>query len=139
MAVLPLCVVPPVLPRVAVVMGSDSDLPIMEPAAAILRELGVEVEVRVLSAHRTPLEMVNFAQAARDQGFGVIVAGAGGAMYGYALETDGTTYCHVAAIGGSRAADSADVVGSVRGHRAAGSRLRNRNTALSGDGDAGSQ
>ena len=77
MAVLPLCVVPPVLPRVAVVMGSDSDLPTMEPAAAILRELGVEVEVRVLSAHRTPLEMVNFAQAARDQGFGVIVAGAG--------------------------------------------------------------
>jgi 5-(carboxyamino)imidazole ribonucleotide mutase len=65
MAVLPLCVVPPVLPRVAVVMGSDSDLPTMEPAAAILRELGVEVEVRVLSAHRTPLEMVNFAQSAR--------------------------------------------------------------------------
>merc|ERR1711991_1101188 len=80
MAVLPLCVVPPVLPRVAVVMGSDSDLPTMEPAA-ILRELGVEVEVRVLSAHRTPLEMVNFAQAARDQGFGVIVAGAGGAAH----------------------------------------------------------
>ena len=68
MAVLPLCVVPPVLSRVAVVMGSDSDLPTMEPAAAILRELGVEVEVRVLSAHRTPLEMVNFAQAARGQG-----------------------------------------------------------------------
>ena len=81
MAVLPLCVVPPVLPRVAVVMGSDSDLPTMEPAAAILRELGVEVEVRVLSAHRTPLEMVNFAQAARGQGFGVIVAGAGGAAH----------------------------------------------------------
>ena len=80
MAVLPLCVVPPVLPRVAVVMGSDSDLPTMEPAAAILRELGV-VEVRVLSAHRTPLEMVNFAQAARGQGFGVIVAGAGGAAH----------------------------------------------------------
>jgi 5-(carboxyamino)imidazole ribonucleotide mutase len=53
----------------------------MEPASAILRELGVEVEVRVLSAHRTPLEMVNFAQAARDQGFGVIVAGAGGAAH----------------------------------------------------------
>ena len=60
-------------------MGSDSDLSTMEPAAAILRELGVEVEVRVLSAHRTPLEMVNFAQSTRDQGFGVIVAGAGGA------------------------------------------------------------
>lgn len=81
MAVLPLCVVPLVLPRVAVVMGSDSDLPTMEPAAGILRELGVEVELRVLSAHRTPLEMVNFAQAARDQGFGVIVAGAGGAAH----------------------------------------------------------
>ncbi|QNJ04472.1 N5-carboxyaminoimidazole ribonucleotide mutase [Synechococcus sp. PROS-U-1] len=53
----------------------------MEPAAAILRELGVEVEVRVLSAHRTPLEMVSFAKAARDQSFGVIVAGAGGAAH----------------------------------------------------------
>ena len=62
-------------------MGSDSDLPTMEPGAAILRELGVEVEVRVLSAHRTPLEMVEFARSARDQGFGVIVAGAGGAAH----------------------------------------------------------
>ena len=68
-------------PRVALVMGSDSDLPTMEPAAAILRELGVDVEVRVPSAHRTPLEMVDFAQKARDQGFGVIVAGAGGAAH----------------------------------------------------------
>ena len=59
----------------------ETDLPTMEPAAAILRELGVEVEVRVLSAHRTPLEMVDFAQKARDQGFGVIVAGAGGAAH----------------------------------------------------------
>ena len=62
-------------------MGSDSDLPTMEPGAAILRELGVEVEVRVLSAHRTPLEMVDFARKAREQGFGVIVAGAGGAAH----------------------------------------------------------
>jgi 5-(carboxyamino)imidazole ribonucleotide mutase len=66
---------------VAVVMGSDSDLPTMEPGVAILRELGVEVEVRVLSAHRTPLEMVDFARKAREQGFGVIVAGAGGAAH----------------------------------------------------------
>ena len=72
-------------------------------------------------------------------GCSIVVAGAGGAMYGYALETDGTMYCHVAAIGGSRAADSADVVGSVRGHMATGSRLRNRNAALSGDAGAGSQ
>ena len=81
MTVLPFFSVTTVLPRVAVVMGSDSDLPTMEPAAAILRELGVEVEVRVLSAHRTPLEMVAFAQAARAEGFGVIVAGAGGAAH----------------------------------------------------------
>lgn len=67
--------------RVAVVMGSDSDLPTMEPAAAILRDLGVAVEVRVLSAHRTPLEMVAFAEAARDQGLRVIIAGAGGAAH----------------------------------------------------------
>ena len=85
MAVLPvLCpAVPSANPtlRVAVVMGSDSDLPTMEPAAAILRQLGVEAEVRVLSAHRTPLEMVAFAQSARELGFGVIVAGAGGAAH----------------------------------------------------------
>ena len=67
--------------RVAVVMGSDSDLPTMEPAAAILRQLGVTVEVRVLSAHRTPLEMVAFAEQARGRGFRVIVAGAGGAAH----------------------------------------------------------
>ena len=73
--------VPSAQSRVAVIMGSDSDLPTMEPGAAILRELGVDVEVRVLSAHRTPLEMVDFAQKARGQGFGVIVAGAGGAAH----------------------------------------------------------
>ena len=48
---------------VAVVMGSDSDLPTMQPAVEMLQRLGVEAEVRVLSAHRTPLEMVEFAQA----------------------------------------------------------------------------
>ena len=55
---------PPGAPLVAVVMGSDSDLPTMEPAVALLQRFGVGVEVRVLSAHRTPLEMVAFAQAA---------------------------------------------------------------------------
>ena len=48
-------------PRVAVIMGSDSDLPTMHPAVQALQDLGVAVEVRVLSAHRTPLEMVTFA------------------------------------------------------------------------------
>ena len=70
-----------VAPRVAVVMGSDSDLPTMQPAVQVLEQFGVAVEVRVLSAHRTPLEMVEFAQTARERGFKVIIAGAGGAAH----------------------------------------------------------
>ncbi|WP_413327313.1 5-(carboxyamino)imidazole ribonucleotide mutase [Synechococcus sp. MIT S9503] len=62
-------------------MGSDSDLPSLHPAVEVLEQLGVAVEVRVLSAHRTPLEMVSFARAARERGFKVIVAGAGGAAH----------------------------------------------------------
>ena len=62
-------------------MGSDSDLPTMQPAVAILESLGVACEVRVLSAHRTPLEMVAFAQQAAGRGFKVIIAGAGGAAH----------------------------------------------------------
>jgi 5-(carboxyamino)imidazole ribonucleotide mutase len=72
---------PSVAPQVAVIMGSDSDLPTLQPAVEALEQLGVAVEVRVLSAHRTPLEMVTFAQQARDQGLKVIVAGAGGAAH----------------------------------------------------------
>ena len=68
-------------PRVAVVMGSDSDLPTMQPAVAMLERFGVACEVRVLSAHRTPLEMVAFAQQAAGRGFQVIIAGAGGAAH----------------------------------------------------------
>jgi 5-(carboxyamino)imidazole ribonucleotide mutase len=66
---------------VAVIMGSDSDLPTMQPAVTILASLGVAAEVRVLSAHRTPLEMVAFAQQAAGRGVKVIIAGAGGAAH----------------------------------------------------------
>jgi len=66
---------------VAVIMGSDSDLPTMQPAVAMLERFGVKAEVRVLSAHRTPLEMVDFAQAAAGRGLKVIIAGAGGAAH----------------------------------------------------------
>ena len=62
-------------------MGSDSDLPTMQPAVQILESLGVAAEVRVLSAHRTPLEMVAFAQQAAGRGLKVIIAGAGGAAH----------------------------------------------------------
>ncbi|HEY1734887.1 MAG TPA: AIR carboxylase family protein, partial [Acidimicrobiales bacterium] len=68
-------------PIVAVVMGSPSDLPVMQPAADVLAELGVSHEVRVVSAHRTPDHMVDFAHGAIERGIRVIVAGAGGAAH----------------------------------------------------------
>jgi 5-(carboxyamino)imidazole ribonucleotide mutase len=68
-------------PLVAVVMGSDSDLPTMQPAVTMLERFNLKVEVRVLSAHRTPLEMAAFAQQAASRGFKVVIAGAGGAAH----------------------------------------------------------
>jgi 5-(carboxyamino)imidazole ribonucleotide mutase len=73
---------PPVMPpRVAVVMGSDSDWPVMQDAAAALAEFGVETEVEVVSAHRTPDRMIAFGREAASRGIGVIIAGAGGAAH----------------------------------------------------------
>jgi 5-(carboxyamino)imidazole ribonucleotide mutase len=66
---------------VAVVMGSASDLPIMEGAVEVLREFSVPVEVRVLSAHRTPDDALDFARAAAGRGVEVVIAGAGGAAH----------------------------------------------------------
>jgi 5-(carboxyamino)imidazole ribonucleotide mutase len=68
-------------PRVAVVMGSDSDWPVMSAAAAALSEFGVDLEVEVLSAHRTPDKMIAFGREAAARGIGVIIAGAGGAAH----------------------------------------------------------
>lgn len=67
--------------RVAIVMGSQSDWPTMQCAAAILDELEVEYEARIVSAHRTPDRMTAFAKGAEGEGFGVIIAGAGGAAH----------------------------------------------------------
>lgn len=66
---------------VAIVMGSDSDWPVMQDAASILDELGISYEVDVVSAHRTPDEMLAFAHGAVDAGYKVIIAGAGGAAH----------------------------------------------------------
>lgn len=66
---------------VAVVMGSDSDLPVMEKALDILDELGVAYEVHVASAHRTPERAVEIARGARERGVGVLISGAGGAAH----------------------------------------------------------
>jgi 5-(carboxyamino)imidazole ribonucleotide mutase len=62
-------------------MGSDSDLPTMEPAADVLRRLRVPHEVRVVSAHRTPHDMIAYGGEAADRGIKVIIAGAGGAAH----------------------------------------------------------
>ena len=67
--------------KVGIVMGSDSDLPVIQKAVNILRELDVEFEVHVYSAHRTPIEAREFALSAREMGFGVIIAAAGMAAH----------------------------------------------------------
>ncbi len=68
-------------PLVAIVMGSDSDLPTMQGAIALCERFGIPHEVAILSAHRTPLAMVEFAQNAHQRGLKVIIAGAGGAAH----------------------------------------------------------
>ncbi|HVA61280.1 MAG TPA: 5-(carboxyamino)imidazole ribonucleotide mutase [Mycobacteriales bacterium] len=68
-------------PRVGIVMGSDSDWPTMEPAATALAEFDVACEVRVVSAHRTPRDMLDYGSAAVGRGLQVLVAGAGGAAH----------------------------------------------------------
>ncbi|WP_181780737.1 5-(carboxyamino)imidazole ribonucleotide mutase [Pseudonocardia pini] len=67
--------------RVGVIMGSDSDWPVMEAAGTALAEFDVEYEVGVYSAHRTPQRMLDYARSAADRGIGVIIAGAGGAAH----------------------------------------------------------
>ena len=66
---------------VGIVMGSDSDLPIMQEAADICKQFGIPHEVRVVSAHRTPQDMADYGTSAADRGLKVIIAGAGGAAH----------------------------------------------------------
>ena len=68
-------------PLVGVIMGSDSDLPVMQAAIDVLTEFGVPHEVRIVSAHRTPDVMTEYARSAAERGLRVIVAGAGGAAH----------------------------------------------------------
>ena len=67
--------------EVGIIMGSKSDLNIMKQAAEVLDELGVSYELTIVSAHRTPHRMLEYAESARDRGLKVIVAGAGGAAH----------------------------------------------------------
>ena len=65
--------------KIAIIMGSQSDLETMNEAAVLLKEFGVEYDMKVLSAHRTPKEVAEYAESARKNGIKVIIAGAGGA------------------------------------------------------------
>lgn len=76
---------------VAVIMGSSSDLKVMEEAQTIVEEFGVQVHIEVISAHRTPEKMLDFAKKARTQGFKVIIAGAGGAAHLPGMVASATT------------------------------------------------
>ena len=67
--------------KVAILMGSDSDLPVLKPAVKTLNQLGIAFTVRVMSAHRTPVEAAEFAKSAREEGYGVIIAAAGKAAH----------------------------------------------------------
>lgn len=67
--------------KVGIIMGSKSDLPIMKKAIDILRKFGVDTEVKIVSAHRTPKMMFQFANEAKEKGISVIIAGAGGAAH----------------------------------------------------------
>jgi 5-(carboxyamino)imidazole ribonucleotide mutase len=70
-----------VRPQVGIIMGSDSDLPVMQEAAEALRELGVPFEMTIVSAHRTPRRLYDYAEGAVGRGLKVIIAGAGGAAH----------------------------------------------------------
>ncbi|MAA74775.1 MAG: 5-(carboxyamino)imidazole ribonucleotide mutase [Salinisphaeraceae bacterium] len=67
--------------RVGIIMGSDSDLPVMREAETVLKQLQIDCELAIVSAHRTPQRMFDYAQSAEDRGLSVIIAGAGGAAH----------------------------------------------------------
>jgi len=67
--------------KVGIIMGSDSDLPVMKQAAEILDQFNIAYEIRVVSAHRTPQHMMDYAKSAEERGIQIIIAGAGGAAH----------------------------------------------------------
>lgn len=69
------------MPTIGIIMGSKSDLPVMQDAVDVMKAFGIDFEVTVVSAHRTPMRMVEYAQSAHERGIKVIIAGAGGAAH----------------------------------------------------------
>ena len=76
--------------KVGIIMGSKSDLPVMQNAIDILNEFGIESEVNIVSAHRTPEKMFKYARGESENGIKVIIAGAGGAAHLQGIGTDST-------------------------------------------------
>ena len=103
----------PSSPLVGLAMGSESDWPTMEPAAEILRRFGVPFEARVLSAHRTPDAMADYARTARSRGLKVIVAGAGGAAHLPGMIAASTTLPVIGVPVQTRALDGMDSLLSI--------------------------
>ena len=68
-------------PKISIIMGSDSDLPVMQQAADVIKSFNVPFEITIVSAHRTPKRMVEFAENAHQRGIEVVIAGAGGAAH----------------------------------------------------------
>lgn len=83
-------------PLIAIIMGSDSDLPVMKPAAHILKSFSVPFELTIVSAHRTPHRLVRYAEEAQARGFKAIIAGAGGAAH---LPGMTAAHCTIPVIG----------------------------------------
>ena len=99
--------------KVAVIMGSTSDWPTMEHATQTLDTLDVDYEAKVVSAHRTPDRLYDFAKTARDDGFGVIIAGAGGAAHLPGMVASLTTLPVLGVPVQSRALDGMDSLLSI--------------------------
>ena len=97
-------------PVVGIVMGSDSDWPMLEPAAETLAEFDVPYEVSVVSAHRTPRRMLDYAETAADRGLRVVIAGAGGAAHLPGMVAAATP---LPVIGVPRALDRLDGIDSL--------------------------
>ncbi|MEM6327456.1 MAG: 5-(carboxyamino)imidazole ribonucleotide mutase [Bacteroidota bacterium] len=100
-------------PLVGIAMGSESDWPTMEAAADVLRQFDVPFECRVLSAHRTPAAMQAYAEAARDRGLRVVVAGAGGAAHLPGMIAASTTLPVIGVPVQTRALDGMDSLLSI--------------------------
>jgi len=99
--------------KVGIIMGSDSDLPVMKEAAEFLDEMGISNEVTIVSAHRTPKRMYEYAQTARDRGLSVIIAGAGGSAHLPGMVASITTLPVIGVPIKTKALDGVDALYSI--------------------------